>query len=57
MDFIVPLYEREGKARINIALGCTGGHHRSVVMANQLGGYFSEKDYIVNITHRDITKS
>jgi UPF0042 nucleotide-binding protein len=57
MDFIVPLYEQEGKARINIALGCTGGHHRSVVMANQLGGYFSEKDYIVNITHRDITKS
>ena len=57
MDFIVPLYEREGKARINIALGCTGGHHRSVVMANQLGGYFSEKDYLVNITHRDITKS
>jgi UPF0042 nucleotide-binding protein len=57
MDFIVPLYEREGKARINIALGCTGGHHRSVVMANQLGGYFSDRDYLVNITHRDIAKS
>lgn len=57
MDFTVPLYEREGKARINIALGCTGGHHRSVVMANQLGDYFSAREYLVNITHRDITKS
>jgi UPF0042 nucleotide-binding protein len=57
MEFLVPLYEKEGKSRINIALGCTGGHHRSVVMANLLGAYFADKNYFVNIAHRDIGKS
>jgi len=57
MEFLLPLYEKEGKARLNVALGCTGGRHRSVVMANQLGGYFSDKDYVVNVSHRDIGKS
>ena len=57
MAYLLPLYEKEGKSRINIALGCTGGHHRSVVMANSLGAYFSEKAYFVNIAHRDINKS
>ncbi len=57
IDFLVPLYEREGKSRLTIAIGCTGGHHRSVVIANLLGAHFSEKDHFVNITHRDIGKS
>jgi len=57
MDFIIPMYEKEGKSRFTIAVGCTGGHHRSVVIANLLGAYFSGKDYFVNITHRDIGKS
>ena len=57
MAFLIPLYEKEGKARLNIALGCTGGRHRSVVLANQLGAYFSDKNYIVTINHRDINKS
>jgi UPF0042 nucleotide-binding protein len=57
MAFLIPLYEKEGKARLNIALGCTGGRHRSVVLANQMGSYFSEKKYMVTINHRDITKS
>jgi UPF0042 nucleotide-binding protein len=57
MDFLIPLYEKEGKSRFNIALGCTGGHHRSVVMANHLGAYFADQGYFVNIVHRDITKS
>ena len=57
MAFLVPLYEKEGKSRFNIALGCTGGHHRSVVMANFLGGHFADKGYFVNIAHRDIAKS
>ncbi|MCX5845688.1 MAG: RNase adapter RapZ [Deltaproteobacteria bacterium] len=56
MAFLIPLYEKEGKARLNIALGCTGGRHRSVVMANQIGSYFSDKNYIVTINHRDINK-
>ncbi len=57
MAFLIPLYENEGKSRINIALGCTGGHHRSVVMANHLAAYFTGKGYFVNIAHRDISKS
>ena len=57
MAFLIPLHEKEGKSHFNIALGCTGGHHRSVVMANLLGGYFEDKGYFVNIAHRDIAKS
>jgi UPF0042 nucleotide-binding protein len=57
MEFLVPLYEKEGKARFNIALGCTGGRHRSVVMANELVAYFSRKNFVVSISHRDINKS
>ncbi|MEN6488463.1 MAG: RNase adapter RapZ [Smithella sp.] len=57
MTYLIPLYDREGKVRLNVALGCTGGKHRSVVMADQLGAHFSEMKYIVNVTHRDISKS
>ena len=57
MTFVIPLYDKEGKVRLNVALGCTGGKHRSVVMSNQLGAHFSEMKYIVNVTHRDINKS
>jgi RNase adapter protein RapZ len=57
LSFLIPLYDREGKVRLNIALGCTGGKHRSVVMANQLSAHFSEMQYIVNVNHRDINKS
>ena len=53
-EFLIPLYEKEGKAYLNIALGCTGGKHRSVVMLNRLGKFLSEKSYIVNVNHRDI---
>ncbi len=56
MSFLLPCYEKEGKARLNVALGCTGGKHRSVVVANQLGAYFLERHYRVTINHRDITK-
>lgn len=57
MTYSIPLYDKEGKVRLTVALGCTGGKHRSVVMANQLGAYFSQMKYIVNVTHRDISKS
>ena len=57
MTYLIPLYDREGKVRLNVALGCTGGKHRSVVMADQLGAHFAEMKYIINVTHRDINKS
>ncbi len=56
MDFLMPLYEKEGKARFKIAVGCTAGFHRSVVIANLLGIYFSQKGYFFNVTHRDINR-
>jgi RNase adapter protein RapZ len=56
MDFLMPLYEKEGKARFKVAVGCTAGFHRSVVIANFLGAYFADKGYFVNVTHRDINK-
>ena len=57
LNFLVPLYEKEGKVRLNIALGCTGGKHRSVVIANQLSSYLQAMKYIVYTSHRDINKS
>lgn len=56
MNLLIPLYEKEGKVRLNIALGCTGGRHRSVVMANKISSFFSLKKYIVNLNHRDVNK-
>ena len=54
---LIPLYDKEGKARLNIAVGCTGGKHRSVVMANELGLRLINMKYIINLNHRDIAKS
>jgi UPF0042 nucleotide-binding protein len=56
MNLLIPLYEKEGKVRLNIAMGCTGGRHRSVVMANAIAAFFSSMKYVVNINHRDIDK-
>lgn len=56
MNLLIPLYEKEGKVRLNIAMGCTGGRHRSVVMANEISSFFSSMNYIVNLNHRDINK-
>lgn len=53
-DFLIPLYEEEGKISLTVAIGCTGGKHRSVTMANKLGEYLRERKYTVEITHRDL---
>ncbi len=57
LDFITPLCEEEGRAYLTIALGCTGGRHRSVFLAEQLADHFRERGYLVNIRHRDIEKA
>ncbi len=57
MTFLLPFYEKEGKARLNVAFGCTGGKHRSVVVANEVGAYFLDRNYQVTINHRDVVKS
>ena len=57
MEFLIPLYEKEGKSNLNIALGCTGGKHRSVVMTTRLARYFAGENYLVNTAHRDIHRA
>ena len=57
IEFLMPAYMREGKYHLNIAFGCTGGKHRSVVLANALEKYFREKGINTTLDHRDITKS
>jgi len=54
---IIPKYIKEGKSYLTIALGCTGGRHRSVVMANELKEYLSRKKFTVILKHRDIDRA
>ena len=56
MEFSVPQYIREGKAYLTVAIGCTGGHHRSVLVAEKLGAFLSAKGYRVLVQHRDVEK-
>lgn len=54
IDFLIPLYEKEGKAYLTIAIGCTGGRHRSVVIAGQVYDHIRTKQANVRLIHRDI---
>jgi UPF0042 nucleotide-binding protein len=54
LDFVLPQYEREGRAYLNIGIGCTGGQHRSVVMALQVARHLTEKGIRPVIRHRDL---
>jgi UPF0042 nucleotide-binding protein len=54
VDFLVPLYEKEGKAYLTIGIGCTGGRHRSVVIAQALEKYLRPKVEQLTVEHRDI---
>ncbi|HPP74381.1 MAG TPA: RNase adapter RapZ [Armatimonadota bacterium] len=56
IEFSIPQYEKEGKAYLSIAIGCTGGRHRSVVVANELARYLSVRDFNVLVEHRDCPK-
>ena len=56
LDYLNPLYIREGKSQIVIAIGCTGGNHRSVVFAEALKDYFSRKWDNVTVIHSDINR-
>jgi len=56
IEFSIPQYEREGKAYLTIAIGCTGGRHRSVVIGNEIANYLKLRDYNVVVEHRDCPK-
>ncbi|MGN1421676.1 MAG: RNase adapter RapZ [Eubacterium sp.] len=57
LDFLNPLYIKEGKSQIVLAIGCTGGNHRSVAIAEALKEYFSKKWENVSVYHRDIERN
>ena len=54
LEEMIPAYMQEGKYHLNIACGCTGGHHRSVASANELARIFREKGYRITLAHRDL---
>lgn len=55
LEFLIPYNIEEGKGYLTIAIGCTGGRHRSVVVANELEKYLKKK-YKANVQHRDVKK-
>ena len=57
LQFLLPLYRKEGKAYFTLAIGCTGGRHRSVAIAEALGNFLGKEDKGVAVTHRDIARS
>jgi UPF0042 nucleotide-binding protein len=54
LDYLIPLYEKEGKAYLTIAVGCTGGRHRSVTIAEALFEHIKKPGRQIIVTHRDI---
>lgn len=56
LDFLIPRYEKEGKTHLVISIGCTGGKHRSVVIAEKIASYLKSKGLNVTVSHRDIGK-
>ncbi|MDP9297142.1 MAG: hypothetical protein M3O98_00530, partial [Actinomycetota bacterium] len=56
LDVTVPGYLSEGKSYLTIAIGCTGGRHRSVVASDELAAYFRDHGLPVTVTHRDLDR-
>ncbi len=56
LDVVVPGYVDEGKSYLTVGIGCTGGRHRSVVVADDLADYFREHGHRVSVNHRDVDR-
>lgn len=56
IEFCLPGYKKEGKSSVTIAIGCTGGKHRSVAIAERIANHLKTDNYAVNISHRDYMK-
>lgn len=52
--FLIPAYQKEGKSNLTIAIGCTGGRHRSVTIVQALADFLKKKGWSANVRHRDI---
>jgi UPF0042 nucleotide-binding protein len=58
LEYLLPQYVAEGKAHLVVAIGCTGGRHRSVVIAEDLGAHFRDDGrYFVEVQHRDVDRA
>jgi len=56
LNFLLPHYQREAKIYLTIGIGCTGGKHRSIVIADYLGNYLTKKNYNAKVIYRDVGK-
>jgi UPF0042 nucleotide-binding protein len=56
LKFLMPLYVKEGKSFLTLAIGCTGGRHRSVAISEVLAGYMRELSFDVHVRHRDVER-
>jgi len=56
LEVVVPGYVAEGKSYLTLAIGCTGGRHRAVVVAGELGRYFADRGIPVTVAHRDLAR-
>jgi RNase adapter protein RapZ len=56
LDYLMPLYQREGKSYVTVGVGCTGGRHRSVAIANALAQHLNRQGYHARVMHRDVKK-
>ena len=54
LDFVLPRYVREGKSYLTVGIGCTGGRHRSVMIANELAAHLKANGFPVRVRHRDL---
>jgi UPF0042 nucleotide-binding protein len=56
LTYVLPLYRREGRAYLTVAVGCTGGRHRSVALVEELRAFFDKRGLPLSITHRDVDR-
>ncbi len=56
IDFLMPLFVEEGKSQLTVAIGCTGGHHRSVAFVDRLNRHLLDEGYRSFVIHRDVAK-
>jgi UPF0042 nucleotide-binding protein len=56
LDFLIPRFEAEGKSYLAVSIGCTGGHHRSVAISEELGRRLAKHGVTATIRHRDIER-
>ena len=57
LEYSLPLYVKEGKSQLTIAVGCTGGKHRSITFARKIGEFCKRLGYAPSVQHRDVNRS